>query len=300
MSTPWKLAQSCGFGGAPQQAEFFKFSDYGKFEKCAGFGAVIVKDGKIIASSHDREDTNTDPTSHAEINVIREASRILNKDFSDCMLLSTHEPCPMCACAIVWSGITTIAYGCSIKETVLQKRTRIDFPCEEFFDRAKANIKIYSGIMENECSILYRKDVRQEIKNLRNADDMILATLNADSINRRITWFHDNKSNFDFIDNDLLNSGYRLLLERLHISPEDAPVVSKTDTEIVFHSQNFCPTLEACKILGLDTRYVCQRLNETSTDGLIKQIDSRLVFSRNYNKLRPHANCCEEMITLVP
>ncbi len=138
--------------------------------------------------------------------------------------------------------------------------------------------------------------IEAEIENLRNADDKILNELNGDSVRRRTQWFQENKGDFDFITDDLLYSGYRLLLERFHITPNEAPVIKKTDREIVFHSMNFCPTLEACKILGLDTRYVCKRLNETSTDTLLKQIDGRLKFTRNYDKLRPYTEYCEEMI----
>ncbi len=138
--------------------------------------------------------------------------------------------------------------------------------------------------------------IEEEIEHLRNADDKILNQLNGDSVRRRTEWFQENKGNFDFITDDLLHSGYRLLLERFHITPNEAPVIKKTDQEIVFHSMNFCPTLEACKILGLDTRYVCKRLNETSTDALLKQIDCRLKFTRNYDKLRPYTEYCEEMI----
>lgn len=211
-----------------------------------GFGAVIVRDGKIIASSHDKEDTQNDPTSHAEMNVIRQASKKIGKKLSGCILVSTHEPCPMCASAIVWSGITDIAYGYSIKEAILQGRKRLNFSCIKIFNRSEVDIKVCAGILQIECSVLYREDVRKEIDHLRNTDDSVLGALN----------------------------------------------------EIVFHSMNFCPTLEACKILKLDTRHVCKRLNESSTDTLIKQIDCRLSFSRNYNKLRPYTEYCEEMISL--
>lgn len=263
-----------------------------------GFGAVIIRDGSIIASAHDQEDTDNDCTSHAEINVIRKASKKLGKKLSGCMLVSTHEPCPMCSSAIVWSGISGVAYGYSIKEAVFQGKNRIEFSCIEIFDRAGADIRISEGILNTECSSLYRDDVRKEIEQLRNADDRILSELNDDSIRRRTKWFQENKSDFDFITKDLLYSGYRLLLKRFRITEEEAPVIKKTDQEIVFHSMNFCPTLEACKILGLDTRQVCKRLNEIATDTLLKQIDCRLNFSRNYDKLRPYTEYCEEMINI--
>jgi tRNA(adenine34) deaminase len=263
-----------------------------------GFGAVIVKDGDLIASTHDKEDTENDPTSHAEINAIREASKKLGKKLTGCILISTHEPCPMCASAIAWSGIADIAYGYSIKEALTQGRKRLNLPCSEIFSRAGADIRIYVGILKAECSILYREDVRKEIDHLRNAGDQILNELNDDSICRRTKWFQENRNNFHFISQNLLDSGYRLLLERFGITSEEAPVIKKTDTEIVFHSMNFCPTLEACRILNLDTRRVCKKLNEISTDTLLKQIDSRLAFSRNYDKLRPYTEYCEEMISI--
>lgn len=263
-----------------------------------GFGAVIIKDNRIIAPSHDKENTENDSTSHAEMNAIREASRILGKKLSGCVLVSTHEPCPMCASAIVWAGIRGVAYGYSIDEAVLQGRKRIKLSCKDIFNIAGLKISIYEGILHSECSVLYQTDVRREIERLRNADDKILAMLNEDSMRRRLKWFRENKNAFDFITDDILDSGYHLLLKRFGITQEEAPITKKTDNEIVFHSMNFCPTLEACKILDLDTRSICKKLNEISTDTLLKQIDSRLKFTRNYEKLRPYTEYCEEMISI--
>lgn len=153
--------------------------------------------------------------------------------------------------------------------------------------------------MEPEQNIIKsNEDVKKEVECLRNADDQMLNILNKDSIYRRTKWFLENKNSFAFLSDDLLDSGYRLLLERFNIGPDDAPIVHKTDKEIIFHSMNFCPTLEACRILGLDTRHVCRNLNESSTDALLKQIDSRLSFSRNYDKLRPYSEYCEEIISI--
>ncbi len=74
--------------------------------------------------------------------------------------------------------------------------------------------------------------------------------------------------------------------------------MDRQKTKIVIHSKNFCPTLEACKILGLDTREVCKELNEEPTQALLQQLDPRLAFTRNYNALRPYEEFCEEMIIL--
>ncbi|MEA1954965.1 MAG: nucleoside deaminase [Campylobacterota bacterium] len=76
------------------------------------FGAVIIKDDKIIASAHNRVLKDKDPTAHAEINAIRKASKALNNfDLSGCILYTTCEPCPMCLGAIFWARIKTVYYG---------------------------------------------------------------------------------------------------------------------------------------------------------------------------------------------
>ena len=263
-----------------------------------GFGSVIVYGGEIIAKSHDREETDNDPTSHAEINTIKIASGKIGKNLKNCMLISTHEPCPMCAAAIVWSGMEKIGYGYSIGESIKEGRIRIDLSCEEIFHRSKKDIHISKSIMHSECKILYNKEVRNEIKRLRNITPDKLKDYNADSIKRRIDWFNDQKDSFHFINGDFLNSAYELLMCRFGIESTEAPIVDVSKNRITFHSKNFCPTLEACKILNYDTRYICRHYNENSTDVLIKQIDKRLQFARNYEKLRPYTDYCEEMIIL--
>ena len=76
------------------------------------FGAVIVKDGKLIATGSNRVTANTDPTAHAEINAIRKASRKLGTfDLSGCQIYSSCEPCPMCLGAIYWAHLDKLYYG---------------------------------------------------------------------------------------------------------------------------------------------------------------------------------------------
>jgi len=123
----------------------------------SGFGAVIVQDDSVIARAHDTDTTSNDPTAHAELNVIRMAAQKTKGDLSGCLLVATHEPCPMCSTAIVWSGITRIAYGTSIQDSLRQGRKRIDIPCPEIFARSGKAIKVLSGIKKEECSLLYTR-----------------------------------------------------------------------------------------------------------------------------------------------
>ena len=76
------------------------------------FGAVIVKDGQIIAEGNNRVTIDSDPTEHAEICAIKNACKKLkNFDLSGCVLYSSCEPCPMCLSAIYWSRISSYYYA---------------------------------------------------------------------------------------------------------------------------------------------------------------------------------------------
>lgn len=81
------------------------------------FGAVIVKDGKVIATGGNRVTANNDPTAHAEISAIRKACKKLNTfDLSGCEIYSSCEPCPMCLSAIYWAHLDRLYYGNTKKD----------------------------------------------------------------------------------------------------------------------------------------------------------------------------------------
>ncbi len=262
----------------------------------SGFGAVIVKDNILIARAHDTDRTSKDPTSHAEINVLRKASGKLEGDFSNSLLVSTHEPCPMCSTAIVWSGLKQLAFGYSIKDSLAQGRKRINLTCSELFKRAGASIEITGDVKKEECGLLYNHLVRKDIKKLRNIDSTGLGKLSEELRAKRIAWFKSQDWHHDH--QDILDAAYQLFLTKLGIDESEAPVVDRQGDRLVIHSRNFCPTLEACRILGLDTREICRQLNEEPTQALLQQLNPNLRFRRNYNCLRPYQPYCEEMIVL--
>jgi len=77
------------------------------------FGAVIVKNGEIIAEGSNSVTLENDPTAHAEVSVIRKACSELNTfDLGGCEIYSSCEPCPMCLSAIYWAHIDRIYFGC--------------------------------------------------------------------------------------------------------------------------------------------------------------------------------------------
>lgn len=81
------------------------------------FGAVIAKDGNIIAEGNNRVTLNIDPTAHAEVSAIRNACQQLKTfDLSGCEIYTSCEPCPMCLGAIYWAHIDKIYFGCDRKD----------------------------------------------------------------------------------------------------------------------------------------------------------------------------------------
>ena len=78
------------------------------------FGAVITRDGKIIATGANRVTSDNDPTAHAEVSAIRNAARTLGTfDLSGCEIYTSCEPCPMCLGAIYWARLKRIHFACT-------------------------------------------------------------------------------------------------------------------------------------------------------------------------------------------
>lgn len=78
------------------------------------FGAIIVKDGKIIGKGHNQVVSTNDPTAHAEVVAIREACKHLGEfQLEGCTIYCSCEPCPMCLGAIYWARPAKIVYACS-------------------------------------------------------------------------------------------------------------------------------------------------------------------------------------------
>lgn len=107
-------------------------------------GCVIKKNGQIIAESHNMRESCNDSTAHAEILAIREAQKVLGTShLNDCELYVTLEPCPMCAWAIVESGIGKVYFGSyNVEYGALLSHPLYKLP---------KSLKIYGGIMEEEC-----------------------------------------------------------------------------------------------------------------------------------------------------
>jgi len=112
-------------------------------------GAIIVFDGEIIGRGHNNPLLNNDPTSHAEIEAIRDASRnIKNYRLTGADIYVTLEPCTMCYGAIVHSRISNIFFGAS------DQKSGVCGSCEDLSEKKYFNHKphITGEIMNKECS----------------------------------------------------------------------------------------------------------------------------------------------------
>lgn len=94
------------------------------------FGAVVVKDGRIVGRGHNRVLYKKDPTCHGEMEAIRDACKNLGThDLTGCQLYTTAEPCPMCLGGILWSNIQEVYFGCDRIDT-----DRIGFRDDVFYE----------------------------------------------------------------------------------------------------------------------------------------------------------------------
>ena len=123
-------------------------------------GAVIVKDGKIIAKGRNMREEKQNALSHAEIEAINNACKVLNSwRLDDCEMYVTLEPCPMCAGAIINARIKTLVFGAfdpkagSIDSVV----NLCDYPYNH-------KVEVYGGICEDKCLAV----LKDFFKTLRN------------------------------------------------------------------------------------------------------------------------------------
>ena len=108
------------------------------------FGAVVVKDGKIIGRGSNHVLGNNDPTAHAEVMAIRDACKNIGSyDLSGCEIYTSSYPCPMCFSAVIWSNIKKVYYGNTIEDT-----DKIGFRDERIYEYIKSSDK---SILDMEC-----------------------------------------------------------------------------------------------------------------------------------------------------
>ena len=117
-------------------------------------GAILVRDGEVIARSGNRTIRDIDPTAHAEMVVLREAARVIgNHRLARVTLYVTLEPCSMCAGAMIQARVTRLVYGCDDPKGGAVRT------CFQLLSDARLNhrVDIASGILADDCAAVLQK-----------------------------------------------------------------------------------------------------------------------------------------------
>ncbi len=121
------------------------------------FGAVLLDEyGRVLMEAENTVVTENDCTGHAEMNLIRQASRNYDSDFlAKCTIYTSTEPCPMCAGAIFWGNVRRVVYGLS-EEGLYEMINKDDeevlyLPCRELFRKGQKPIEVIGPILEDEA-----------------------------------------------------------------------------------------------------------------------------------------------------
>ncbi len=116
------------------------------------FGALLVVDGKVTLTAQNTVATESDPTAHAETNLVSKAIRQLSRDqIRRSVLYTSCEPCAMCAGKMYWAGIRSIAYALPAEELAALAGRDFLIPCSELFGRAAEHVTITGPLVLEEA-----------------------------------------------------------------------------------------------------------------------------------------------------
>ena len=120
------------------------------------FGSVIVKDGAVVAATHNTVWRDTDPTAHAEVNCLRAAARALGTiDLAGCTLYSTCEPCPMCLSAIHWAKVDRVVFGATIDDAATAGFAELHVAAVELAKMGGSPLVVEPGLLRADCARLF-------------------------------------------------------------------------------------------------------------------------------------------------
>jgi hypothetical protein len=138
------------------------------------------------------------------------------------------------------------------------------------------------------------KRIREKIRQITTGGTYL--KIHEQEKKKRLAWWQENNGNLR-LSGSLPKQAFQMVLfEYMKIDPKDIKVIYEDEKKITWHSFNFCPILEACNRLHLITLVVCKYAYEQSVQDLICCISPELRFSRNYSRIRPYEDFCEETI----
>lgn len=124
------------------------------------YGAVIVKDNAVIIRAYNTAQTDNDVSAHAEINALRAFTKKYGyslEALSGYTLYTTCEPCPMCAAACIWAGVSTVVFGASIAQLIDLGNKQIDLSCQAVAETGFQNLEVIGGVLADKSLELFRQ-----------------------------------------------------------------------------------------------------------------------------------------------
>jgi tRNA(Arg) A34 adenosine deaminase TadA len=122
------------------------------------FGAVIVRDGAVVASAHNTVWRDGDPTAHAEVNALRAAASALKTiELSGCTLFSTCEPCPMCLAASHWAKVDRVVFGAAIADATAAGFGELPIAAAALAALGRSPLWVEGGLLREACADLFRQ-----------------------------------------------------------------------------------------------------------------------------------------------
>jgi tRNA(Arg) A34 adenosine deaminase TadA len=120
------------------------------------FGALLARGAEIVLAGRNTV-AEGGPTAHAELDLVRRALATLGRDaLSDVTLVTSTEPCAMCAGAIYWARIPRVVFGCSVERLASVTGGSLALPCREVFARGDRPIEVVGPVLENEAIAIHR------------------------------------------------------------------------------------------------------------------------------------------------
>lgn len=122
------------------------------------FGAVVVREGRVLARGHNHVWAWTDPTAHAEVVCIRHAAKAAGRiSLAQCVMYTTCEPCPMCASAIHWAGLDGVVWGATIDDARRAGFNELGLAASDVYRIGGSGVKPTPGILRSECARLFEE-----------------------------------------------------------------------------------------------------------------------------------------------
>lgn len=126
------------------------------------FGAVLVKNGEVVATAENQIYTKSDPTSHAELGLIRDfCSSQKISDLSEYTLYTSCEPCCMCSGAMVWSNLGRMVYSLGHDELAEIAGFNIMLGSNEVFEKSPNQPEVRKAVLKEEARELYERYFRK-------------------------------------------------------------------------------------------------------------------------------------------